>query len=125
MKLEYLAAGSPDYPLIRLYDFMRAEAAELLSTVAKLANGELLCVAVAELPFITAIDGCQLSILSGTWDAGVVQLPDGSFNCRLTPDTWDNVASLIEPFTKAAAGYQWLVGMPGEAALLLSVNGQW
>ncbi len=125
MKLEYLPSGTPDCPLIRLYDFTRAEAAELCSTVAELASGELGCVAVAELPFITAIGGCQLSFLAGTWDAGVVQQPDGSYLCRLTPGTWDNVAGLIEPFTSDATGYQWLVGMPGEVAILLSVNGQW
>jgi hypothetical protein len=125
MKLEYLASGSPDCPLIRLYDFSNVEATELCSTIEKLANGALREVAIGELPFITAIDGCQLSILAGTWDAGVVQLPDGSFICRLTPDTWDNVAGLIEPFMQDATGYQWLVSTPGDAAILLSVNGQW
>jgi len=125
MKLEYLASGSPDCPLIRLYDFTKVEAAELCSTIARLANGELREMAVDELPFVQAIGGCQLTIVAGTWDAGVVQQPDGSFICRLTPDTWDNVTGLIEPFTNDATGYQWLVSTPGDAAILLSVNGQW
>ena len=125
MKLEYLASGSSDCPLIRLYDFTRVEAAELSSSVMNLANGELREVAVDELPFVTSIEGCQLAIVAGTWDAGVVQKPDGSFICRLTPATWDNVAGLIEPFANDATGYQWIVGTPGEAAILLSANGQW
>jgi hypothetical protein len=38
---------------------------------------------------------------------------------------WDNVAGLIEPFEHSAGGFQWLAGVPGEAALLLSASGQW
>jgi hypothetical protein len=125
MKLEYLASSSSDCPLIRLFDFTRAEAAELCSIVAKRASGELEEVAIDELPFVTAIEGCRLTLVASAWDAGVVQEPDGSFSCRLSPATWDNVAALIEPFANDATGYQWLVGMPGDAAILLSVNGQW
>lgn len=70
MKLEYLSEGSPECPLIRLYDFTTDE--------------------------------------SG-----------------LTASTWNHIVDLIEPFTRAAVGFQWLSGPPGEAALLLSADGKW
>jgi hypothetical protein len=39
MKLEQLAAGSPDCPLPRMYDFTTAEAGRLRTAVAGLAVG--------------------------------------------------------------------------------------
>jgi hypothetical protein len=47
-----------------------------------------------------------------------------NFECVLTPDTWANVAGLVEPFVADSSGYQWLWAGT-DAAWLLSGDGQW
>jgi len=128
MKLEYLPYGSPDCPLIRLYDFTTAEAVQLHRDVHALASGAAERFDVHRLPFVESVGGCQLAFVRQSWDGAIVR-GRGSceFECRFTAGTWDNVAGLLEPFTEGAGGFQWLAGVPGEAALLLSAfaSGQW
>lgn len=125
MKLDCLVDDSCARRVIRLYEFHATDAAELRSVIKRLVSGEQQEISVHELEFVFAIKRCRLTFAIGEWDAGVTLQEDGSYLCRLTPDTWDNVAGLIEPFMQDATGYQWLVSTPGDAAILLSVNGQW
>jgi hypothetical protein len=124
VRLEYLPDGSPDCPLIRLYDFRPDEAERLAAAVAEMAAGRADRVAVHGLPGITPVGGCELVLSAGRRDVGVVGVGPAAFECRLTADTWDNVAGLIEPFAAGSGGYQWLAEA-GDAALLLSPSGQW
>jgi len=126
MKLEYLSDGSPDCPLIRLYDFTLAEAEQLHAAVAELASGSCQQVEIHRLPGIESIGGCRLTFRVSRHDGAIVQMESiAAFECRFTMDTWDNVAGLIEPFAQNGDGFQWLAGVPGEANLILSVSGQW
>jgi hypothetical protein len=126
MKLEYLADGSPDCPLIRLYDFTAAEADQLRAVIADLASGAFERAEVHLLPGVEAVNGCRLTVRVQKWDQAIIRLPGAAnFRCGFTAGTWDNVAGLIEPFARGASGLQWLAGVPGEAQLLLSTNGQW
>jgi hypothetical protein len=125
MKLEYLADGSHDCPLLRLYDFTPAEAGQFLATVAGLASGAAERVEVHRLPFVEPVDGCRLSLARRSWDQALVRVGPSAFECAFTAGTWDNVAGLVEPFANDAGGFQWLAGSPGEASVLLSVSGQW
>lgn len=126
MKLEYLAAGSPDCPLIRLYDFTPAEAGLLVSAVAALASGAAERVDVDRLPFVEPFGGCRLALVGGSWDQAVVREGEpAGFVCRLTAGSWDQVAGLVEPFANGCHGFQWLVGPPGEVPLLFSSSGLW
>jgi hypothetical protein len=125
MKLEYLLDGSLDCALIRLYDFTPAEVRWLQSAIEGLAAGVTQSVAVHELPSMMSINGSRLTLVRQKWDGAVVQRGPNQFECGFTADTWDNVARLVEPFTVGAMGYQWLAGVPGEAALLLSPDGDW
>ncbi len=125
MKLEYLADGSPDCPLIRLYDFTPAEAGQLLANVAELASGVTNRVEVHQLPFVEPIRECRLALVRKDWDQAVVKVGSSNFECGLTAGTWDNVVGRIEPFAASGRGYQWLAGTPGEASVLLSPSGQW
>jgi hypothetical protein len=125
MKLEYLADGSPDCPLLRLYDFTPAEAGQLLAVVAGLASGEDKRVEVDRLSFVEAIGGCRLALVCKSWDQAVLWVGPLAFECGFTAGTWDNVAGLVEPFAESAGGFQWLAGSPGEASMLLSASGQW
>jgi hypothetical protein len=125
MKLEYLAAGSKDCPLIRLYSFTPAEAGQLLADVTELSSGAVERVEVDRLPFVQPVGGCRLALVRTIWDRAIVKVGSSAFECGFTLGTWDNVAALIEPFARGTFGFQWLADLPGEATLLLSVSGQW
>jgi hypothetical protein len=126
MKLDYLADGSPDCPLIRLYDFTPAEAEQLRNALADLAAGNAGRVDVHRLPFVESVGGCRLTLVTQAWDGAVVRRGGpAEFECGFRPGTWDNVTGLVEPFAMGADGYQWLAGTPGEAEILLSADGRW
>jgi hypothetical protein len=125
MRLEYLPDGAPECPLIRLFDFNPVEAAALGVTIAALAAGRVERVAALELPDVAVVDGCELVLLARGWDQSIVQVGRAVFECGFTPNTWNHVAGLIEPFAAGSGGYQWLAGVPGDSSLLLSVSGLW
>jgi hypothetical protein len=126
MKLEFLAAGSADCPLIRLYDFTRAEATEFLAAVTSLASEAVERIEVHRLPFVHSLSECRLTLVRRPWDQAVIRKGEpAEFECGFTAGTWENLVALVEPFAKSAEGFQWLAGTPGEATLLLSVTGEW
>jgi hypothetical protein len=125
VRLDYLAEGSPDCPLIRLSDFSASEASVLASAITLLASGQAEAVAVHELPGVVAVDGCELILRRRNWEQAVLRTGPLSFECGFTLDTWDNMAGLVEPFAAGARGFQWLAGVPGEASLLLTSSGAW
>ena len=128
MRLEYLARGSPDCPLIRLYDFQPSEAAALLAAIGTLASSSAERIELHQLPFVESVGGCELALTRRLRDLAVVR---GShphrFECGFTAETWDDVAGLLEPFSQGDGGFQWLAGAPGEVAWLLSASttGEW
>jgi hypothetical protein len=126
VKLEFLPDGSPDCPLIRLYDFSPAEAQRLLASVQALAEGHSMAVAVHELPGVESIGSCRLTFRVREWDQAVLRIGSpAEFECGFRPATWHNVAGLIEPFVTKQSGFQWLADVPGEASVLLSSSGLW
>jgi hypothetical protein len=126
MKLEYLADGSPDCPLVRLYDFTPAEAGQFLAAVAGLAYGSAERVEVHRLPFVEPVGGCRLTLARRSWDRAVTRGDEpAEFECGFTAGIWENLAGRVAPLAAGGAGFQWLAGVPGEAALLLSATGQW
>ena len=125
MKMEFLPDGSPDCPLIRLFEFTSDEARQLQGAVLALSLGAS-PVAVHELPFVESVGNCRLTLQVEQWDQGVTRASEvREFVCRMTCGTWDDVAALMEPFVNKSVGYQWLSGTPGEANLLLSRTGEW
>jgi hypothetical protein len=108
MKLEFLATGSPDCPLIRLYDFTQAQARQLHAAFACLATGATERIEVHQLPFVEAVGNCRLTLTRSGRDQAVIQVGRlAEFECRFTAGTWDNVAGLAEPFAEGANGFQW------------------
>jgi hypothetical protein len=123
MLLEYLSDGSPDCPLIRLYQFTTEEVVELRSAVVELAIEQTREIAVHELPYVKALAGCQLTLCVSSFDQSVLQVDACSFECRFTEETWANIAFLIESFAKGNVGSQWMAD--NTPALLLSWTGEW
>ncbi len=126
MKLQFLPDGSPDCPLIRLYDFEAADALRLKELFDCLATGSRTSISLHEQKGIEPVDGCQLILRVGKGDTGIVQKGPFTFECDLTPAGWADVALLIEPFCEAAEAntYQWL-NEDGQISLLLSPAGTW
>lgn len=127
MRLEYLPDGSPDCPLIRLYDLDPRAVIVLRGRVVELAGGSRRELAVHDLPDVEAVGGCQLVFEVGGRSIGVIPGPSpNSFRCILTDASWENVAELIEPFCEPGqrAAFQWLSD-EGNVSLLLSSDGHW
>jgi hypothetical protein len=125
MKLDFHGDGSTDCPILRLYAFTPAEAGHLLAAVSELASEVNNRVELHRLPFVAPVGPCRLTLVVTSRDQAVTCIALSEYVCGFTANTWDNVAGLIEPFAKSAQGFQWLAESPGEAALLLSVSGQW
>jgi hypothetical protein len=128
MKLEYLQEGSSDCPLIRLYDFTITEAEQLRDIINQLATGTNQNIVLHDLSWVESIGNCRLTFRLQSWDQAVVRRKGkdkNNFECGFTAGTWCNIEGLVEPFTKGDAGFQWLAGTPGEAAILISCDGTW
>ena len=125
MKLDFLADGAADCPLIRLFSFTREEAAHLYQLPVGLSTGAIQSVSLHEDPTIDSIGGCELRLLQGKTDRGVLQTGRASFDYVLTPTGWDNMAGLVEPYyITGSDGFQWLCSRT-KINLLLSKDGSW
>lgn len=62
MKLEFLARGSPDCPLIRIYEFNSKETYQLRRTALQLARSKETAVLLHKDPNVIAIGGCELML---------------------------------------------------------------
>jgi hypothetical protein len=128
MKLDYLSEGSPDCPLIRLYDFKSAEIQRFHTALLDLAGGSPLAIEVHRLPFVESINDCRLTLYVTSWDGAVIlKAKPAIFDCGFTAATWENIAALVKPFTQDGSGFQWLARAPGEASWLISASekGEW
>src|SRR6266702_2504621 len=126
MKLEYLAAGSKDCPLIRLYAFDQAGALHLRDLVSTLADSSTTTESLHAQPWIEPISGCELELRLGSRDQGVIQVGPSRFECVLSDEGWADIDFLLEPFCEKeqSSGFQWL-NERGKISLLISPNGSW
>jgi hypothetical protein len=127
MKIEFLASGSDDCPLIRIYG-VEPDVCQIVRRVfEQLAHGDVEEVSLTDLPGIQPLGDCRLIAQAGRRDRGVVRSGGNIFQWVLTPATWDNVAGLIDPFCRSSSGgYQWLEQAPAsEVRVLVSTDGCW
>jgi hypothetical protein len=128
MKMEHLATGSDDCPLLRLYDFTPNEVGQLCGVFTSLASGTVCIVALHEQPFIQPVDGCRLTLRAAKRDKGIEAVDTNSFECILTEDGWEDEAERAKSLTgdDARGHHQWLLNStPSEIRLLLSCDGCW
>jgi hypothetical protein len=127
MNIEFLESGSKDCPLIRIYGNEPAVCQRLMVAFEQLADGRVEEICLTGLPGAEPLGGCCLIALAGRPDQGIVRKASNVFWWILTPGSWDNVASLIEPFCqRQAGGHQWLDQVPAsEAKVLISTTGEW
>ena len=127
MKMEFLPDGSPDCPLIRLYDFDTKQACLLQSLLSNLADGTETEVSLQEALSAEAIEDCNLILQTTDKDHGIVwNAQVGTFLCQLRCSSWESVAELVAPFcVRSVAGtFQWL-SQTSSISWLLSPSGLW
>lgn len=126
MKLEYLAEGSRDCPLLRLYGFDLSDAQRLREAFRTLATGARKELSLHEEWWIHPVEDCRLELHTGVRDLGVVERAPLLFDCVLTREGWQEMTEKVDPFCRSedGDGFQWL-NHDGEVSLLLSPNGQW
>jgi hypothetical protein len=129
MKLEYLAEGSPDCPLIRLYEFDPVEATRLREAFRCLADGSRKDIPLHEEWWVKSVAGCHLDLRLGAKDLGIVERLPSKFECVLTAEVWLEMVRLTETFCAPSDdpsrdAFQWL-NEDGEVSLLLSPSGRW
>jgi hypothetical protein len=125
MKLEFLASGSSDCPLIRLFASNGEEVSRLKILLRSMSSGSANNVALHEQPGFEQVNAYRLDPRAGQSDQGLRTVAPGVFACVLTEYAWDTMAELVEPPCEPdAQGYQWLNESAG-IGLLLSHDGKW
>lgn len=125
MKIEFLHDGSDDSPLIRMYPDDPVVSHQFFRAFERLADGSVQEVSLTDMPGVEPLDGCRLIAQVGRRDKGVVRKEGNEFSWVLTPETWDNVAFLIESFCNPGNhGYKWLQ-QSGDIQVLISRDGCW
>jgi hypothetical protein len=126
MKIEFLAEGSKNCPLIRLYEFDQGAALRLKELVSALAARTATSTSLHKQPWIEAIDDCKLELRLAIRDQGVIQVGPLRFEFVLSSEGWTDVDFLLDPFCdgKPSSGFQWLSDR-GKISLLISSNGKW
>jgi len=120
MKIEYLHEGSPDCPLIRIFDFTTSEVLLLKEHIHDLSCDSAHTFAIHDMPGVNAIGALRFTFTVGNRDVGVKgRMPD--FRCEFTPSRWGEIEELINPFvvSPSMGCFQWLDDS-GEVTLLLS-----
>ncbi len=113
IKLEFFApdSRSTEPPVILLYGGTSSEA-QLRDVFRVLASRIHQRVALDELPFVESVRDCRLLAAVSDHDLGVAPDPTGSrFEWTMTPASWDNSESLLQPFidrTSGSGGFQYL-----------------
>lgn len=123
--MEFVGEGSPDCPLIRLYDFSSTEAQRLLQIVLGLAGKANTVVSFHAEPGIQPIGRCELTLRRADASPGVRELDGMKFEWVFSDGGWLDVAGLIQPFCQEGAPrFQWLSRI-GKISVLLSHDGKW
>lgn len=127
MKIEFLADGSPDCPLIRLYNYDTQQIYRLYALLLDLAVGRVNNISLQKALPAEAVAGCDLVLQAADEDQGIVRdSSQGRFFCRLSCSSWQSVAERVLPFhsESSAETYQWL-NETSPISWLLSSNGLW
>jgi hypothetical protein len=120
MRIEYVADGSPDAPLLRIFDFTASELARLVQTFDTLANQSGASARASE-----SSAAALVTLTSGSRDRGVIRKNNDTWEWSLTPESWADVrdrARQVDALTHEQ--FQWLSEI-GQISVLLSLSGRW
>ncbi|HEV1287306.1 MAG TPA: hypothetical protein VNU44_18445 [Bryobacteraceae bacterium] len=102
MKLEFLADGSTDCPLIRLYAFDQSSVCQLRDLIKSLAVGTRANAPLHAQPWIEPVDGCELELYLDERCRGIIEVRPSKFKLVLNDEGCADIAGLLEPFCESA-----------------------
>ncbi len=123
MKMEFIASGAADCPLIRLYGHDGEVVRALTQAVESVRGGPI---AMNGVPGIEAVGGVHLTATMADRDRGVRRVGDLAFEWAMSREGWAQVVELLNAFESAAAEgrFQYL-SREGEITVLISRDGRW
>jgi hypothetical protein len=126
MKLEFLAEGSAECPLIRLFEFEPHEVTALRQACSDLAEGRLIEFAVSDQSWAQPINSCRFIWRASKKDIGVrLPTPDQPSVLECSKEAWREIkgklSQFIEPHPDA---FNWL-STEGDVKVLISTDGKW
>lgn len=125
MKIEYLAAGAYECPLLRIYEFDHNELQQLQANCFELSQGRWHKELLAGPTQPSTSDQCAILGYINEQDRGVVATKvEHLYVLYLTNESWQEVAEKLQPLLDDRTGFQWL-SEHGEIKLLVSYDGRW
>jgi hypothetical protein len=125
MKIEYLATGAPECPLLRIYNYDQHELQQLQANCLELSQGRLHKGLLAGPLQSSKADECTILGYIDDQDRGVVAAKvEHLFVLCLTNPSWLVVAEKLQPLLDDRTGFLWL-SEHGQIKLLASYNGRW
>jgi len=126
MTLELLQAGSPDGPLIRLFEYGPGELAGLRDGCAALAVRGLAEFHLHEQSWVRAVGGVRLTLRAADRDRSTNRRAgtDRWFVMEYAPEGWHEVVGKVDALRRGPDGFQWLAS-DGVVPVLLSHDGRW
>jgi hypothetical protein len=125
-KVEYIATGVPDAPLVRMIS-NEDELRKLSFVITELLSDVSDCVSIDEILGGGGVNNCKLIFIRSQVSTGITETRKSVFECRLDRCDWENVLGLVDGVMEYSGPCsQWLYDQ-GEIALLLSTNdnGAW
>jgi len=111
--------------IVRLYEFDHSQAdrfRELLIQVIIINKEQL---ELSTIDFIQSRN-CFLTLRLSNEDTGITTSDKINFFCDLTPEGYERIIALLEPFSKKdTKGYQWLYDIDNPTDFLFSPAGTW
>jgi hypothetical protein len=125
MKVEFLAEGATECPLIRLFDYRAGELERLRIVCSELGDRPRAEFPLHDQPWIEPIAECKFTWRAGARNAGVQFPVSGTaFVLELAGEAWHEVSDKLLPFIDGSGGYNWLTN-EGDVNVLISRDGTW
>jgi hypothetical protein len=127
MKIEFIAEGAQDCPLILIHGRETVVVRQLAEEFRRLADGTSCRADVHDIFHRASLDEIRLTASASGWDIGVVQVSPAIFEWRLTAVSWDNAVGLLEPFWLAPSEehtHQYL-DQAGDISVIVSTDRSW
>jgi hypothetical protein len=125
LKLEFIAEGSRDCPLL-LY----GSAPEVVSALVRWLASDFKTLDLESFPGVEAVGGCRVAARMADRDLGVRQTDPTSFLWELSRSGWDQVVGLMKPFAAPSTPgdsqlyFQWLDKLR-DVSLIISTGRRW
>ncbi len=126
MKIEFLADGRADCPLIRLFEFELADIEKLRAACHDLAERRIDEFVLHDQPWVTSVGGCRFVWCARAHDVGVMLPSSGApFVLEFSDEGWREIEDKLLPFLWTSQNrFNWLTN-EGDVEVLFSHSGTW